>query len=135
MPSKAFMPDQPHLEALDPVWRGKIRWSLRQIAQHYAEPVNLSRLAQELSLGCRQFERLFKKAAGCSPSQYLMEQRIQRALQLIKRTDVKIESIIEMAGFHNRGHFFRAFTKRTGLSPETFRKSLLDSIRHSRQLA
>jgi AraC-like DNA-binding protein len=132
---RAFPSDQPGMKLLDAVSREKIKKALRYIVRHFAAPVNLTQLAVEASLSRRHFERLFKKAAGVSPSQFLMEQRMQRTLQLLRRTDLKIESIIEMVGFRNRGHFFRAFTKRTGLSPEAFRKNLLtgrpDSLRIS----
>jgi AraC-like DNA-binding protein len=127
---KYVSPGGVRLELLDKKSRKIIGPIIRHVARNYAAPINMLQMAREASLSQRHFERLFKKATGSTLSQYIVEKRIQRALQLIKKTDLKIDSVITMSGFRNRGNFYKIFTKRTGFSPESFRKSLITSTSH-----
>jgi AraC-like DNA-binding protein len=95
------------------------------IKQNFAEPLSLKKIAGTSYVSGRHFRRLFKKAVGFSPAQYLNEIRLQKAIDLLKNPQLKIETVKSMAGFRNRDHFFRFFSKRTGLSPDRFRKNVL----------
>jgi len=65
----------------------------------------------------RSFLRAFPLATGSSPIAWLIEQRIQRAAQMLRRTTRSVTDIAFEVGFNDSNYFTRQFTKRTGLSP------------------
>ncbi|MBL8991964.1 MAG: helix-turn-helix domain-containing protein [Spirochaetia bacterium] len=67
--------------------------------------------------------KVFKKATGISPLQYLIDLRIQEGRRLLEITDLSVREIAGHSGFADPFHFSRAFRKKTGLSPAQFRES------------
>jgi AraC family L-rhamnose operon transcriptional activator RhaR/AraC family L-rhamnose operon regulatory protein RhaS len=71
----------------------------------------------------RSFLRAFQQATGSSPIAWLIEQRIQRAALLLRRTDQSITDIAFQVGFTDSNYFTRQFTKLTGLAPSRYRST------------
>lgn len=49
--------------------------------------------------------------------------RVQRAELLMKNTDLSLEKIADMIGYHNTSNFYKAFRAWFGESPRTWQKS------------
>ncbi|MNC38961.1 HTH-type transcriptional regulator YesS [compost metagenome] len=62
--------------------------------------------------------RLFRKETGMSLSEYITQQRIERAKTLLVETDGKISSIAEGLGYLHFSYFAKLFRKLTGLTPQ-----------------
>ena len=54
----------------------------------------------------------------------LLEERIRRATEMIKNTDLPIGEIINGVGYENESYFHREFKKRTGLTPLVYRRKI-----------
>ncbi|OWA35058.1 AraC family transcriptional regulator [Saccharibacillus sp. O16] len=65
--------------------------------------------------------RLFKQAMGCSLSSYLLRLRIERACELLRTSEVSIQSIAYSVGYHDPLHFSKTFKKVTCQSPSAYR--------------
>jgi AraC family transcriptional regulator len=65
--------------------------------------------------------RLFKQALGLSPYQYLLQQRVERAKQLLKQKDKPVVEIALDCGFNSHSHFGRKFRQLTGMTPKAYR--------------
>jgi len=65
--------------------------------------------------------RLFKSVAGTNISDYINEIRIMNAIDLLKTTDMTVESIAQAVGFSNKTTFLRQFKKYTSASPKKYR--------------
>lgn len=68
------------------------------------------------------FCRLFKKATGISPHQYVMKARLDRAQHMLVQTDLSLAIVSEEAGFASQSHFSRAFRAWFGLAPSVYRQ-------------
>lgn len=68
------------------------------------------------------FMRVFKKATGLSPMQYLLERRVRYASNLLKTTSLAVEEVGRQAGFEDPYYFSRLFRKKAGVSPMAFRR-------------
>ena len=85
--------------------------------------VTLAGLAQEFHYQPNFMNNLIKRYTGLTYSDYLISLRIEHAKILLETTDLSIEEIIWLSGYHNRGFFYRKFTEITGSSPSQYRRS------------
>lgn len=83
--------------------------------------LGLAEIAAVANLSQFHFARAFRKSAGVTPQQYLMERRIERAKQLLANDDLPIVEISLLTGFKNQSHFTTLFRKFTNLTPKTWR--------------
>jgi transcriptional regulator GlxA family with amidase domain len=79
------------------------------------------RLARVSGVSQAHFARSFKDAFGVPPHRYLLTRRIERAMALLRDTDVSITEIAFQAGWNSLGTFGRVFRDVTGESPRALR--------------
>ncbi|WP_281426376.1 bifunctional transcriptional activator/DNA repair enzyme AdaA [Paenibacillus agaridevorans] len=92
------------------------------IDAHYSEALNLDTLAH-LSHGTPyHLHRTFKKVKGITPVDYIQQIRIGRAQQLLLASDLPVSQIGESVGLANTPYFITLFKKKTGLTPDAFRR-------------
>jgi len=84
----------------------------------------VSRLAEVSGVSQAYFARSFKRAFGLPPHRYLLTRRIERAIALLRDTDLSITEIAFETGWQSLGTFGRIFHDVTGLSPGGMRAQL-----------
>ncbi|SEO14156.1 transcriptional regulator, AraC family with amidase-like domain [Cryobacterium luteum] len=102
---------------------GNTRASRMWALKHLDEPVSLNDLAKHESVSVRTYTRHFRQEVGVSPLQWLNQQRIDLARQLLEETDLSIDQIAVEAGFGTatslRQHLYAALR----VSPSTYRNT------------
>ena len=88
-------------------------------ASHEDWPVR--RLARVSGVSQAHFARSFKQAFGVPPHRYLLTRRIERAMALLRDTDLPITEIAFQTGWESLGTFGRTFRDITGESPSAIR--------------
>ena len=86
---------------------------------HEAWPI--PRLAQVSAVSEAHFARQFKQAFGVPPHRYLLTRRIERAIALLRDTDLPITEVAYQTGWNSLGTFGRIFRDITGESPGELR--------------
>lgn len=99
-----------------------IKTVLTYIKDNYQEKIYIADLARQVSLNEQYFCRLFKKAIGRSPMEYINEYRIKQTKRLLEETDLPVTEICLECGYNNLGNFLREFRKYTGTTPLQYRK-------------
>lgn len=94
---------------------------LDYVDAHLDQEIKLTNLAQLLDMSQFHFSRLFKQSLGQSPYQYLLQQRVERAKQLLKQTDQAIVDIAFECGFNSHSHLSKQFRQMTGITPKAYR--------------
>jgi AraC family transcriptional regulator len=102
---------------------------LDYINAHLHQEIKLADLASLLGISEFYFSRQFKQTTGTSPYQYLLQQRIERAKQLLKQSDPcgngkaerSIADIALMCGFNSHSHLSKQFRQLTGTTPKAYR--------------
>jgi transcriptional regulator GlxA family with amidase domain len=88
-------------------------------ASHEDWPVE--RLAAVSGVSPAHFARSFKQAYGLPPHRYLLTRRIERAVALLRDTDLPVTEIAFQTGWQSLGSFGRVFRDITGENPGTVR--------------
>lgn len=88
-------------------------------ASHEAWPVE--RLAQVSGVSAAHFARSFRQAFGIPPHRYLLTRRIERAMTLLRDTDLPITEIAFGTGWESLGTFGRTFRDIAGAPPRLIR--------------
>jgi AraC family transcriptional regulator len=102
----------------------KLQQAIAYIHDYLAEDLTIAAIADQLEMSQYYFSRLFKQAIGVSPYRYVMEQRIEAAKHLLKKTPLPILAISERVGFANQNQLTIQFRNLTGTTPSNYRKHL-----------
>ena len=95
------------------------------IEQHLADSLNLATISRVVNYNETYISRLFKQLTGTSLSEYISQEKIQKAKQLLSSTNESIQNIAAVTGFDTSQYFSLVFKKMTGVSPSTYRKTHL----------
>jgi AraC-like DNA-binding protein len=87
----------------------------------------LSSLADKAAISEFHLARLFKSLTGMAPHQYLIDNRLRHARELLESGRQIIDIAIE-SGFYDTSHFIRHFTRYYGVSPNNFQKNIRELI-------
>ena len=93
------------------------------ISQNYQRDITVEQIAEACNLNRTYFGRMFKKALGHTPQEYLTRFRLARAVDLMRSTDYPISRIAQMVGYPNPLHFTKVFKKEFGVSPRAWRSA------------
>jgi YesN/AraC family two-component response regulator len=88
--------------------------------------INLAELISQIPISDSYFRKLFKAETGKSPKQYIQDQRINNAKQLMINTTMNFKSIAILVGYSDPYYFSRIFKKTTGKYPLEWRKENLN---------
>ncbi len=108
-------------EALPPHTSALVKRALAYFHQNYARPLARWEIAEAVGVSEDYLSRVFNRELGLSPWDYLTRYRIQRAKDLLHRTNDSIRAIAHQVGFKDQAYFSRVFRKQTGLAPNEFR--------------
>ncbi len=102
---------------------GAMRRVREYVDAHLGESMDLAELAAVAGLSVFHFARQFKQSAGVTPHSYLVKRRIERAQDMLARTDLALSEIALAAGFSDQSHLARHFRQILGKTPREFRWS------------
>jgi AraC family transcriptional regulator len=95
---------------------------LEKMELEAAEDLDLHTLARESGYSKSQFLRMFRASMGCSPHQWLIQLRIERAKQMLRRGSIPLIEIAAACGFSSHAHLSTSFRKAVGVSPNQYRR-------------
>ncbi|MGO3228927.1 MAG: helix-turn-helix domain-containing protein, partial [Oceanisphaera sp.] len=87
-----------------------------------ATTLSMAELEKLTCSNSKQLNMAFKICTGVTVFEYLREERMKEARQLLQQTQTPIQDIAYEVGFTNSANFSSAFKERFGLSPRTFRQ-------------
>ena len=91
------------------------------IAEHLATRLSVDDLADRMSMSVRNFERVFTREVGTTPSQYVLQMRVEAARRLLERTERGLKHVASAAGFGSIDGMRRAFVRLLGITPRRYR--------------
>lgn len=92
------------------------------IESNLSSDLTLSELANTLNINASYLSTVFKKETGKTVTSYVNEKRIELAQELLKTTNLQIQTIAQYCGIVDVHYFTRLFKKTTGVSPKQYRE-------------
>lgn len=100
-----------------------VRHAIDYINTHYNEKIRIADLATYIGVNRSYLTSSFKKSTGYSPQEYLMLLRMEKAAELLKKTDLTINDVAASVGYGDQLAFSKIFKQYYGASPKAFRES------------
>jgi AraC family transcriptional regulator len=93
------------------------------------EDISLDELAAEARLSPFHFARMFKQSIGVPPRAYLTRLRIEKACELLEKTDLPVTEIALQVGYSSNQVLARVFSSHMRSSPSDYRRAVRDPVR------
>ena len=96
--------------------------ALRFIRRHYNESISLSDVAEQINVNKSYLCDVFKKETDMTITGYITKLRVEKSMELLRTTDMKVYEIAMEVGYKDYTYFSQIFRKYIGISPAEYRK-------------
>lgn len=99
---------------------------INYLMENYEHKISLDQIAHNMYLSPVYISKIFKEETGESPINYLIKIRLEKAKEILEETqEGSIKSIATQIGYDDVYHFSKLFKKYYGISPQNYRKTLI----------
>ena len=93
------------------------------VREHIREDIYIADIARQVYLNEQYLMRSFKKAAGISILEFITNERVRLAKELLAGTDYPVKQVADNVGYGNYSYFTKLFKRNTGLTPQAYRRT------------
>jgi len=94
----------------------------RYVREHIQEDIYIADVAGQVYLNEQYLMRLFKKTTGISILEFITNERIWLARELLTSTNYPINRVADMVGYGNYSYFTKVFKRNVGVTPQVYRQ-------------
>ena len=98
------------------------------VRKHFREPLTLEAVAKTFSVTPNHFCRVFRQLTGITFKAYLLQLRLEYAMQQLAQTDQSVTEVCLESGFNSPSYFSKAFRERFGYAPSDLRRQKNDKF-------
>ena len=92
------------------------------IQDSYGDPdFNVSSVADKFNFSPDYIGKLFSQYSGCTMSAYISAIRLNKAIELLRDTEISINDIASIVGYASPNYFAKVFKKSQNLTPSEYR--------------
>ena len=96
--------------------------SKQRVVNFVDKNMSVGQASKDLGISERYLQSVIRDRTGDSFAVYLEKLRVKKAVELLVHTDYSNEQIADEVGFEVLSTFYRAFNRRMGMSPKSFRE-------------
>jgi len=90
------------------------------IRTNLKENISMKHLSEKACMSSASFYRFFKKELGMSPIEFVINEKLKCAKQLLKNPSIQINEVCYLSGFEDSNYFIRLFKKYEGITPKQY---------------
>lgn len=94
------------------------------VAENYSQEFTMEMMSEHLKISKSYLSTYFKSKTGLNLLDFIQQCRVQKAIELMKSSNIKLADIGSRVGISNPNSFIRVFKKHTGVTPSEYRKNL-----------
>ena len=94
------------------------------VKRYYRSGLTVENVAKTLAISPRQLQRIYAQFGDTTFHHDLIGRRLEAAARLLSTPSITVRNVAQQVGFHQSPHFARAFRRRYGVSPSTYRAKL-----------
>ena len=102
-----------------------VEFVMKYIAEHYYDDISLSDLARVAHISVNYLSALFKKEVGTCFKTFLVQYRINKAIDVLNEKNIPLRDVAELVGFNDYAQFSKMFKKVTGKTPSQIVNELI----------
>lgn len=91
--------------------------AIAYIRLNYQSDISIADVAKKTGVGSRYLRKLFAQHLNISPLDYLNQVRVNKAIELLRNTDMSVKEVCFNCGFKSPQYFSRKFKQQVGMSP------------------
>lgn len=100
--------------------------AIAYVRQNLTRPLSLKELADRASFSTVYFHKLFKASTGKTLHDYIEEQRIQKAIDMLLSSEATLADIAYECGFSSQSYFSYAFKRKMGMTPRVYAQKVME---------
>ncbi|KAB0551267.1 helix-turn-helix transcriptional regulator [Pseudomonas argentinensis] len=97
--------------------------------------ISVAEVAEACALSRSHFTRKFKESTCLTPHVWLRQQRVDKAMALLRHSPLSLTQIAMECGFFDQAHFCRVFARSQGMSPLAWKRQQADQAPELQRLA
>ncbi|MBR2929782.1 MAG: helix-turn-helix domain-containing protein [Clostridia bacterium] len=109
-------------QGVEPGSRAGVREIIAYVGRNYTKPIKNTDIAAALHFNPSYMNRLFKAHTGMTVRAFLIEYRINAAIDLISGGELSTTELASAVGFTDVPHFIKTFKAHTGKTPKEYAK-------------
>lgn len=95
----------------------------RYVREHINEDIYIADIAKQVCLNEQYLMRTFKKTTGISILEFITNERVWLAKELLANTDHPVKQVADNVGYGNYSYFTKLFKRNTGMTPQAYRRA------------
>lgn len=100
----------------------QVQQAMVLVRQHLSDPLSLRTVAADLGVNPSYFSARFKKETGQTLTDFILQERLRLAMNLLGTTRLQVQSVALHCGFLDVNYFSRMFRQSTGITPTEYRR-------------
>jgi AraC family transcriptional regulator len=119
--AKTGLGASPHRDDTVEAYQASVERAIRHMKEHLAEPLDLDGIARIAAISKFHLVRVFDEVTGTTPHHFLACLRMQRAKELMLKSELAITDVCLEVGYTSLGTFSTTFSELVGVPPQEFR--------------
>jgi AraC family transcriptional regulator len=103
----------------------RLRTVIELIEARIEDDLSLEEMAESVNLSTAHFSHMFRSSTGQSPYKFVQRRRVDRAKEMLRKSDSRVLDVAVACGFKTQQHFARVFRQLSGFSPTEYRNEFL----------
>lgn len=99
-----------------------VKEAMNYFSLNYGKKIRIQEVADYIGVNRSYLTTSFKRVVGCSPQEYLINLRMEKAKSMLTETETMINVIAASVGYTDQLSFSRIFRQRYGMSPRDYRE-------------
>jgi transcriptional regulator GlxA family with amidase domain len=99
----------------------RIERTIAYMKEHLHQPLQAAALASRANVSLSHYFALFKRLTGCTPIDYFIHLRMERAREMLESTALTVKEVAAALGYDDPFYFSRVFKSTSGLAPTDYR--------------